>query len=197
MAFNKKFNDYTQREFIFLNADWNDDNRAEFLQQKYSLAKQKTLLEIEKARLDNLQIALDKEKAQLDSFCLMPDSKQKIELIAAGILRKNFKFVQKLEETDNTLKQLAEKIKHTKEQMDILQTRLALEKYTTFYKVNSSNRSKNSIASLIADAILNDPQAVQLVARSSGNNLEMEKNWELMSDIERDDLISKKIVRNL
>ena len=95
------------------------------------------------------------------------------------------------------MKLLAEKIKHTKEQLEILQNRLSLEKPTTFYKVTSSNHSKNSIASLIADAILNDPHAVQLVARSTGNNLEIEKNWEFMSDIERDDLISKKIVRNL
>ena len=197
IIFHQKLDDYKKRERIFLNYDCTPDNRAEFLQQKYSLAKQKTFLEIEKARLDKLQFALDKEKAQLDSLCRLPDSKQKIELIAAGILRKNFKFVQKLEETDNTLKQLTEKIKHTKEQLDILQTCLSLDKPTTCYKVTSSNHSQKSIASLIADAILNDPQAVQLVARSSGNNLEMEKNWELMSDIERDDLISKKIVRNL
>ncbi len=166
LIFHKKLEEYKKREQIFITYDWNTDNRSEFLQQKYSLAKQKTFLEIEKARLDKLQLALDKEKAQL-------------------------------EETDNTLKLLAEKNKHTKEQLEILQTRLALDKTTTCYKVTSSNHSQNTIAALIADAILNDPQAVQLVARSSGNNLEMEKNWELMSDIERDDLISKKIVRNL
>ena len=103
---------------------------------------------MEKTRLDKLQIALDKEKAQLDSLCLLPDSKQKIQLIAAGVLRKNFKFVQKLEEKDNNLKQLAEKIKHTKEQLEILQTRLSLDKPTTCYKVTSSKHSQKSIASL-------------------------------------------------
>jgi hypothetical protein len=56
---------------------------------------------------------------------------------------------------------------------------------------------KNCIVSLIADALGGESYATPIVARFSGNNLEMEKNWELMSDIERDALISKKIVRNL
>ena len=42
-----------------------------------------------------------------------------------------------------------------------------------------------------------EPQAVQLVARSNGNNLEMEKDWELMSELDKDELIDKKIVREL
>lgn len=50
---------------------------------------------------------------------------------------------------------------------------------------------------LIADAILFEPEAVQLVARSNGNNLEMEKDWELMSELDKDELIDKKIVREL
>ena len=50
---------------------------------------------------------------------------------------------------------------------------------------------------LIADAILFDPQAVQLVARFDGNALEMEKDWELMSELDKDELIDKKIIREL
>jgi hypothetical protein len=56
---------------------------------------------------------------------------------------------------------------------------------------------QNFIVSLIADALSGENYAIQLVTRSFVNNLEMEKNWELMSDIERDALISKKIVLNL
>lgn len=40
-----------------------------------------------------------------------------------------------------------------------------------------------------------EPQAVQLVARSNGNNLEMEKDWELMSELDKDEFLDKKIVR--
>ena len=57
--------------------------------------------------------------------------------------------------------------------------------------------TKNQAASLIADAILFDPQAVQLVARSTDNNLEMEKDWELMSELDKDELLDRKIVREL
>jgi len=57
--------------------------------------------------------------------------------------------------------------------------------------------TKNQAASLIADAILMEPQAVQLVARFDGNNLEMEKDWELMSEFDKDEFIRKKIIREL
>ena len=61
----------------------------------------------------------------------------------------------------------------------------------------SDTLTKNQAASLIADAILFEPEAVQLVARSSGNNLEMEKDWEMMSEFDKDEIIRKKIIREL
>ena len=86
---------------------------------------------------------------------------------------------------------------HAKKQMDILKLQLSTEKHNTYYKVSSDNASINSLASLIADAILNDPQAVQLVARLDGNFLEMDRTWELMSELDKDELIRKKIIREL
>ena len=66
------------------------------------------------------------------------------------------------------------------------------------YRVTCSDTlTKNQAASLIADAILMEPEAVQLVARFNGNNLEMEKDWELMSELDKDELLDKKIVREL
>ena len=197
LKLDKKFNEYKQREIIFLNNDWTVENRSTFIQEKYSLAREKALLEIEKAQLYKLQLSLDNQKAQLDSFCALPESKKKIDVIAAGILRKNFKFVQKLEDTEKQLKQLSARLKHTKEQMEVLKSRLSTDKRTIFYKVTSPNISSKSAVSLIVDAILNDPQAVQLVARSSGNNLELEKTWELMSELDKDELLHKKIFRDL
>jgi hypothetical protein len=44
---------------------------------------------------------------------------------------------------------------------------------------------------------LNEPQAAQLVARSSGNNLEMEKDWELMLELDKDEIRHKQISRDL
>ena len=82
--------------------------------------------------------------------------------------------------------------------MKALENRIALDKVNTRYRVTVSDTlSNNKAASLIADAILNEPEAVQLVARFNGNNLEMEKDWEMMSEFDKDELIRKKIIREL
>ena len=189
---------FNQRENIFQNHDWTTSERSAFLQEKYLLTKQKTLIELEKARLANLKLSIEQKQAELDSLCQKPDSLKKIELIAAGILRKNYKFVRRLEEIETRVKNLAQRMNHAKEQLDALKIQLTFDKPNTAYKVNcSDNSSSSSFASIIADAILKEPQAVQLVARSTGNNLEMEKDWEMMSEFDKDELIRRKIIREL
>ena len=76
-----------QSEKIFQSRDWSAESRSTFLQEKYLFTKQKTLLEIEKARLANLKLSIEQKQAELESLCQKPDSKNKIEVIAAGILR--------------------------------------------------------------------------------------------------------------
>ena len=127
-----------------------------------------------------------------------PDALKKIELIAAGILRKNYKFVRRLEEIETRIKNLSERKNHAKEQLDALIIQLSLDKPNTCYKFNySDNSTGKSLAAIIADAILKDPQAIQMVVRLDGNNLEMEKDWEMMSEFDKDELIRKKIIREL
>lgn len=88
---------------------------------------------------------------------------------------------------------------HVHEQLDALKIRLDRDTYSTRYKVVSPNPPKTtaSLAALIADAILFEPEAVQLVARFGDNNLETEKDWELMSEFEKEEFLRKKIVREL
>ena len=74
--------------------------------------------------------------------------------------------------------------------------RLAIDKPSTHYKLVIPDNSKSAV-SIIADAILNEPQAAQLVARSTGNNLDTEKTWELLSELDRDELVHRKIIREL
>lgn len=194
----KKLIAYSQQEKNFKQTDWKVLPKATFLQQQYYLTKQRTLLEMEKSRLDQLKISLQTKQAELDARCQVPESQQKIEKIAAGILRKNFKHVRRLEEVEARDKELAQRMAHAKEQMLTLKELLSREKTSTHYKVVSHDvPPKEQAASLIANAILLEPQAVQLVVRSIGNNLEMEKNWELMSELDKDELIRKKIVREL
>ena len=47
--------------------------------------------------------------------------------------------------------------------------------------------------SSIADAILKDSQVVQHVARYDSDALEMDKVWEFMSELEKDELLKKMI----
>ncbi|MCR5834342.1 MAG: hypothetical protein K6G55_06825 [Selenomonadaceae bacterium] len=98
---------------------------------------------------------------------------------------------------DKKLKDISERLKHTKAQMEVVEAQLKSERRTTFYKVLAPKYSDKTAATLIADAILGESQAVQLVARSSGNNLEMEKTWELMSELDKDEFIHQKIFRDL
>ena len=193
-----KLIEFKNCEKIFLNRDWSVEERNLFVQEKYSLTRQKTLLELEKNRLAALKISLANRQTELGSLCQKPDSLKKIELIAAGILRKNYKFVRQFEEIESRCKNLSQRVEHAEEQMDTLKNRLSVEKRETHYKVNSPNNvPTNAAASLIADAILREPQAVQLVARSAENSLEMDKSWELMSELDKDELIQKKILREL
>lgn len=193
----KNLTDFNQRKKIFLNRDWSAEERNLFTQEKYSLTKQQTLLELENNRLANLKISIKNRQTELENLCQLPESKRKIELIAAGILRKNFKFVRRLEEVETHCKNLSLRLSHTKLQMDTLKEQLGLEHRSTFYKVNQDNLSNHSAASIIADAILHEPQAVQLVALSYDNPLEIDKTWELMSELDKDELQNKKILREL
>ena len=189
---------FNQSEKIFQSRDWSTASRSTFLQEKYLLTKQKTLIEIEKVHLANLKLSIEQKQTELESLCQKLDSLKKIELIAAGILRKNYKFVRRLEEIETRIKNLAQRMNHAKEQLDALKIQLTIDKPHTCYKVNNSdNSSGNSLATIIADAILKEPEAAQLVARFDGNNLEMEKDWEMMSEFDKDEIIRKKIIREI
>ena len=193
----KKLASYNQQEKIFKAKKWKSENQATFLQEKYALTKRKTLIDLEKTRLDTLKFNLDKQKTEFESTFNNPDAIKQIQLIAASILRKNFKFVHKSEEIETRLNQLSESLKHTKTQMDAMEVQLKSERRTTFYQILEPKYSDKRAAVLIADAFLGDSHAAQLVARSSGNNLEMEKDWELMSELDKDELIHKQIFRDL
>ena len=156
------------------------------------------MLELEKTRLDQIELSLQNKQNELETLCQPHEAKRKIEEIAAGILRKNFRFVRQLEQVEKHAKELIERINHAKEQLDALEIRVARDKINTRYRVTVSDTlSNDKAASIIADAILFDPQAVQLVARFGGNNLEMEKDWEMMSEFDKDEIIRKKIIREL
>ena len=189
---------YAKEEKEFQARDWSVFPRSTFLQVQYYLTKQRTLLELERSRLDKIKFSLQNKQADLETLCRQSDAAKKIDEIATGILRKNLRFVRKLEEVEKRDKEIILRMNYTQDQMKALENRIALDKVNTRYRVTCSDTlTKNQAASLIADAILFEPEAVQLVARSSGNNLEMEKDWEMMSEFDKDEIIRKKIIREL
>ena len=156
------------------------------------------MLELERSRLDQTKLSMQNKQAELETLCRQPDATKKIEEIATGILRKNLRFVLQLEKVENRDKETIQRMNHAKEQMKALENRIACDKVNTRYRVTVSDTlSNNKAASLIADAILFEPEAVQLVARLDGNFLEMEKDWEMMSEFDKDEIIRKKIIREL
>jgi len=189
---------YANEEKKFQTRDWSTFPHSTFLQEQYYLTKQRTLLELERNRLDQIKFFLQNKQAELEALCRQSDAAKKIEEVAIGILRKNLRFVRKLEEVEKRDKEIIQRLNHTQDQMKALENRIALDKVNTRYRVTVFDTlSNNKAASLIADAILFEPEAVQLVARSDGNNLEMEKDWEMMSEFDKDEIIRKKIIREL
>ena len=189
---------YAKEEKEFQKRDWSVHPRSTFLQVQYYLMKQRTVLEIERKRLDQIKLSLQNKQAELEALCYQPNATKKIEEMATGILRKNLRLVRRLEKVENRDKEIIERMNHAQDQMKALENRIALDKVNTRYRVTICDKlTKNQAASLIADAILMEPQAVQLVARFNGNNLEMEKDWELMSEFDKDEIIRRKIIREL
>ena len=190
---------YSEEEKKFKSRDWTVLPRSTFLQQQYYLTKERTMLEMEQTRLSQIKLSLQKKQTKLESLCSQPDAVKKIQEIAIGILRKNSRFVRQMEAMESRDIQLKERMTHAAEQLDALKIRLDRDTSSTRYKVVTANAPKtnDSLASLIADAILFEPQAVQLVARFGNNNLETEKDWEMMSDFDKDEFLRKKIIREL
>lgn len=193
--FDSDFNFYQEQKNIFDNTKW--ENSAEKFQQSYYLTKTKIELENRKEELNNWKNKLNEDSKRLENICASDDAKQKIAIISASILRKNLPIVQAFEKEKKKFTELTLHIKLAQKRLNFIFTYSDKKNY--FYRVIPSAdltrkklADKNFIVSLIADALRGENYAVQLVTRSSVNNLEMKKNWELMSDIERDALISKK-----
>ena len=191
---------YQRQKFIFDNRKL--ENPADKFQYSYYLTKTKIEVEHRKEKLHNWKNKLDDESKRLEILCTSDDAKEKIAIIAASILRKNLPIAQKFENKKQQLKSIKEKLQLTKIRLNFIAEDTAKKKY--YYRVlDSANlprktlSDKNAIISLIADALRGENYAVQLVARSSGNNLEMEKDWELMSALDKDEMRQHKIFHNL
>ena len=192
-----------ERELLFSNRKW--PNRAEKFQAQYYITKAKINLEETERRLSLTKIWLENESTRLGNLCQTEEAQEKIALLAADFLHKNLKIALEYEEAKKRVADLYEKLQEAKKRFKAFDEGYRRLKQNRVYRViqsesdsgKTSALKENELIAIIADALLGEPYAVQLVALSNGNNLEMEKDWEMMSEFDKDEIIRKKIVREL
>ena len=175
------------------------------LRELYYLTKKKIHLEETERKMAQTKIQLDNELARLESLCQTETAKEKIALLAASILHKNLKIAHEYEETKKLVADLSKKLHVAEKRFNALKDNYSSKKPNRLYRViqhvNDSAKTKplneNELIAIIADALMGEPYAVQLVACLDGNNLEMDKDWEMMSEFDKDEIINKKIIREL
>ena len=201
--FERDKSDYLHWQQTFNDKNW--ISCGDRLREQYYLTKKKIHLENTERKLSETKIRLDSELIRLENLCQTENAKEKIALLAANLLFKNLKIMHKYETAKKLVVDLSEKLQVTEKHFHALNDNYSSMKKNRVYRVilpeinlhKSSALKENELVAIIADALLGEPYAVQLVARSYGNNLEMEKDWELMSELDKDEIIQKEIVREL
>lgn len=192
-----------KREIFFNNTDWT--NLGVKLLEQYYITKEKIRLEETGRRLSYTKIRLENELTRLEKLCQTEEAKEKIALIAADILHKNLKIAQEYEEAKKRVAHLYPKLQEAKKRFNAFDDGYKQLKQKRVYRIiatdadstKTSALKENELAAIIADALLGEPYAVQLVARFGDDNLEMEKDWEMMTELDKDELINKMMVREL
>ena len=192
-----------KREIFFKNVNWT--NRGVKLLEQYYLTKEKIHLEETERRLSKTKIQLESELTRLENLCKTEDAQNKIAFLAASILHKNLKIAHEYEEAKKHVGDLYEKLQEAKKRFNAFDEGYRSLKQNRVYCViqsesNSTKTSalkKNELAAIIADALLGETYAVPLVARFGDNNLEMDKDWEMMTEFDKDEIINRKMVREL
>ena len=203
IQYERDLSENRKREIFFNNTSWTNNNVK--FQERYYITKEKIRLETTRKELAQTKIQLNNESTLLESLCKTQEAQEKITLIAASVLRKNLKIAHEYEDAKKLISTLSQKLQETRKRFNAFDEGYRSLKQNRVYRVieSESNSGKisalkeNALTAIIADALMGEPYAVQLVALSSGNNLEMEKDWEMMSEFDKDELIRKKIIREL
>lgn len=201
--YERDFAENRKREIFFNNANWT--NRGVKLLEQYYITKEKINLEETGRRLSHTKFRLENELTRLEKLCQTEEAQEKIALIAADFLLKNLKIALEYEEAKKRIGDLYEKLQEAKKRFNSFDDGYKQLKQNHVYRViqpesnstKTSDLKENELVAIIADALLGEPYAVQLVARFGDNNLEMEKDWEMMTELDKDELINKMMVREL
>ena len=156
-------------------------------------------------KLSETKIQLDNESTRLENLCQTETAQAKIALIAASLLHKNLKIAQEYESAKKVVADLSEKLQVAEKRFNALKNNYASKKQNRVYRViqpvndsaKNTSLKENELTAVIADALIGEPYAVQLVARFDENALEMDKDWEMMTEFDKDEIINKKMIREL
>lgn len=150
--------------------------------------------------------ALEARVKALETRMEEPAAKMRIREIAAGVMRKNRSSVIRYEAAKRYTAYAKDRLEKNRQQMLAVKEQMKKDPRSTQYKVVHSGGSagaagrsqaahRTDYPSLIAEAIQNQPRAVQVVARSTDSGLQ--KDWIMMTDFERDEELEKQILRDL
>ena len=195
-------------EYLHWEQSFNDKNWiscGDKLREQYYLTKKKIHLENTEQKLSATKIRLDTELARLDNLCQTETAQEKIAFLAANLLFKNLNIAHEYETAKKLVADLSEKLQVAEKRFNTLNDNYSSLKQNCVYRViqpvnhsaKNTSLKENELTAIIADALMDEPYAVQLVARFGDDNLEMEKDWELMSELDKDELINKKMIREL
>ena len=195
-------------EYLYWEQNFNDKkwiSGGDRLREQYYLTKKKIHLEATEQKMMETKIRLDKESTRLENLCQTETAKEKIALLAASILHKNLKIAHEYESAKKLVADLSTRLHIAEKRFKALNDNYLSKKKNRLYRViqpvkdsaKNTSLKENELTAIIVDALMGEPYAVQLVARLDGNNLEMEKDWELMSELDKDELLDKKMIREL
>lgn len=130
---------------------------------------------------------LEFEKLRLEKICSAPESQQKILEITTGILRKNEKISDQLSTLEKRRNNILSKVNQLNKILGGIKKLLPHQNPNTFYRITTPENNL-SVAKILAETLLSDSKNIPLVARLSDNALDMQTNWDLMSEIKKDQL---------
>ena len=166
-------------ENIFVDGDW-----KKYREEVCKFEKHKNSMHPLQRKY--LEKKLEYEKQRLELVCADPDAQKKILEITTGILRKNEKFSKNFSALKSRKQNLSAKINRLHEQLTTIKHLLSCPKTNSFYRIVSANGKKN-IGKILAETFLNDSKLVPLVAKISDKGLDMPMNWNLLSEVKKDE----------
>jgi len=193
---------YQRQKEIFQATDWQDNGQR--IQAIYYLTKDKIRLEGIHRKIQLIQEQINATSADLEKRCETPKAKQTTGLIAASILRNNLKYVREYEKTNQCVKEMSKNVQIFKKRLANLKENVPKKLKKCYYQVISADNTATqhspstltSLVSIIADALNHEPVAMAQVVCLSSDDL-LEKDWEWLTEFEKDELMIKKIIRDL